>query len=217
MTTLPPPPAAWAHLPFFAGAYPTIAKRLRGVTDVLPPAHQVFAALEACPPDATRVVILGQDPYPTPGHAHGLAFSVEPDVRPLPRSLTNIFKEMTDDLGACPPDGDLRFWARQGVLLLNTALTVPAGQAGGHAHLGWTTLTQEVLEALNDAPRAYILWGRHAQGFAPRLTHPDALILQSPHPSPLSARRGFFGSRPFSRVNDWLIARGETPIDWTRG
>lgn len=217
MTTLPPPPAAWAHLPFFAGAYPTIAKRLRGVTDVLPPAHQVFAALEACPPDATRVVILGQDPYPTPVHAHGLAFSVEPDVRPLPRSLTNIFKEMTDDLGACPPDGDLRFWARQGVLLLNTALTVPAGQAGGHARLGWTTLTQEVLEALNDAPRAYILWGRHAQGFAPRLTHPDALILHSAHPSPLSARRGFFGSRPFSRVNDWLIARGETPIDWTRG
>ncbi|WP_418593844.1 uracil-DNA glycosylase [Ponticoccus sp. (in: a-proteobacteria)] len=217
MTTLPPPPAAWAHLPFFAGAYPAIAERLKDAPDVLPPAHQVFAALEACPPDATRVVILGQDPYPTPGHAHGLAFSVEPDVRPLPRSLTNIFKEMTDDLGACPPDGDLRFWARQGVLLLNTALTVPAGQAGGHARLGWTTLTQEVLEALNDAPRAYILWGRHAQGFAPRLTHPDTLILQSAHPSPLSARRGFFGSRPFSRVNDWLIARGETPIDWTRG
>lgn len=212
---LPSPPAEWAHLPFFQTTYPAIAARLKDVSNVLPPADQVFAALDACPPAATRVVILGQDPYPTPGHAHGLAFSVEPDVRPLPRSLGNIFTEMTDDLGACPPDGDLRFWARQGVLLLNTALTVPAGQAGGHARLGWTGLTQEVLEALDDRPRAYILWGRHAQAFAPRLTHPKALILQSAHPSPLSARRGFFGSRPFSRVNDWLKARGETQIDWT--
>jgi uracil-DNA glycosylase len=214
MTTAPPP--AWAPLPFFTEVWPGLAARLAAEPDILPPAQQRFAALEACPPEQTRVVILGQDPYPTPGHAHGLAFSVEPDVRPLPRSLKNIFIEMTEDLGACPPDGDLRFWAAQGVLLLNTALSVPAGQAGGHAKLGWTRLAQEVMDALNDAPRAYLLWGRPAQGFAPRITHPEALVLQSAHPSPLSARRGFFGSRPFSRVNDWLKARGETPINWTR-
>lgn len=210
------PPDGWRHLPFFVQDLPRIAAHLAQTdAQVLPPAHQVFAALTACPPKRTRVVILGQDPYPTPGHAHGLAFSVEPDVRPLPRSLTNIFKEMTEDLGTCPPNGDLHFWADQGVLLLNTALTVEAGKAGAHAKLGWARLTEQVLGALSDRPRAFLLWGGHAQGFAKHITGADHLILTSAHPSPLSARRGFFGSRPFSRINDWLKDKGQTPINWT--
>ncbi|MCR8547336.1 uracil-DNA glycosylase [Salipiger sp. P9] len=209
-------PAGWAHLPFFASDLPRIEAALGAEPrDILPPAPQIFAALDACPPETVRVVILGQDPYPTPGHAHGLAFSVEPDVRPLPRSLTNIYKELQEEFGAAPPDGDLRFWAAQGVLLLNTALTVPSGQAGGHARLGWSTLTAQVLDALSDRPRAFILWGNHAQGFAQHIRGDGHLILRSAHPSPLSARRGFFGSRPFSRVNEWLIAKGDTPINWT--
>ena len=210
-----PIPAAWADLPFFTDTYPTIEAATRG-PDILPPAEQRFAALELTPPDAVRVVILGQDPYPTPGHAHGLAFSIEPDVRPLPRSLGNIFKEMDSDIGNRPATGDLRSWARQGVLLLNTALSVPAGQAGAHAKLGWSTLTRQVLDRLSDRPRAFVLWGGHAQGFRDLIRGEDHLILASAHPSPLSARRGFFGSRPFSSVNNWLTSRGETPIDWTR-
>ncbi|MFW2541645.1 uracil-DNA glycosylase [Primorskyibacter sp. 2E107] len=210
------PPAAWADLPFFAARWPALRDAIKAdPRQILPPERQRFAALDACPPDRTRVVILGQDPYPTPGHAHGLAFSVEPDVRPLPRSLTNIFKELQDDQGAIPPNGDLRFWASQGVLLLNTCLTVPAGEANAHAKLGWTHLTTDVLARLSDRPRAFILWGKPAQGFDKHITRSDHLILRSAHPSPLSARRGFFGSRPFSQVNDWLKARGDTPINWT--
>ena len=210
------PPGPWAHLPFFRSDWPRLQQALAADPRiVLPPEAQRFAALEACPPASVRVVILGQDPYPTPGHAHGLAFSAEPRVRPLPRSLSNIFKEMQADLGTCPPNGDLRFWAAQGVLLLNTCLTVPVGEAGGHAKLGWQALTEDVLRALSDRPRAFLLWGRPAQGFARHIAGPDHLILQSAHPSPLSAARGFFGSRPFSRVNDWLKAKGDTPINWT--
>lgn len=208
------PPESWRHLPFFVQLWPDLRARLAQEADILPPADQVFAALDACAPTDVRVVILGQDPYPTPGHAHGLAFSVAPDVTPLPRSLSNIFKEMQADLGAAPTHGDLRFWAAQGVLLLNTALTVPAGQAGGHAKLGWAHLTRDVLTALDSQPRAFVLWGKHAQGFGTALA-PHHFILQSAHPSPLSARRGFFGSRPFSRVNDWLRTQGQTPIMWT--
>ncbi|MXQ06876.1 uracil-DNA glycosylase [Alphaproteobacteria bacterium GH1-50] len=202
----------WRDLPFFHLVWPD----LRGLVgeDALPPAPMRFRALEMTPPDAVRVLILGQDPYPTPGHANGLAFSVTADT-PLPRSLTNIFREMEDDLGHRPGTGDLSGWADQGVLLLNTALSTPPGQAGGHARLGWQRLAEEVLDRLNDRPRAALLWGNHARAFAPRLSHPDHLILESAHPSPLSARRGFFGSRPFSRINDWLAARGEAPIDWT--
>ena len=213
---LPPPIEPWRKLPFFEQDLPRIVDHLaQGDVDMLPPADQVFAALDACPPEATRVVILGQDPYPTPGHAHGLAFSVAPDVRPLPRSLSNIFKELQADLGDAPPNGDLRFWAAQGVLLLNTALTVEPGRAGAHAKLGWAHLTEQVLAALSDRPRAFVLWGAHAQGFAGHITGPDHLILRSAHPSPLSARKGFFGSRPFSRINDWLMDTGQTPINWT--
>lgn len=209
-------PDAWADLRFFATQWPRIAQDLAQETrQVLPPPADLFAALTLCPPAKVRVVILGQDPYPTPGHAHGLAFSAAPETIPLPRSLANIFKELQVDLGASPSHADLRFWAHQGVLLLNTALSVPAGLAGGHAKLGWAQLTTEVLARLNTRARAYLLWGRHAQAFAGQITHPKALILTSAHPSPLSARRGFFGARPFSRVNDWLIANGDTPINWT--
>ncbi len=216
MTELPRTLGAWADLPFFTDDWPTIQEKLdRETRPVLPPCPQRFAALELCQPDATRVVILGQDPYPTPGHAHGLAFSVEPDVRPLPRSLANIFREMQDDLGAMPPDGDLRFWARQGVLLLNTALSVPARDAGGHARLGWDRLTRQILARLSDRPRAFVLWGGHAQKYQRDIGGAEHLILCAPHPSPLSARRGFFGSRPFSTVNKWLTARGEPPVNWT--
>ncbi|MHA6344120.1 uracil-DNA glycosylase [Roseivivax sp. CAU 1761] len=210
-------PAAWAHLPFFARDWPRIRAALAAEPrPVLPPEGERFAALAATPPEAVRAVILGQDPYPTPGHAHGFAFSVAPGTRPLPRSLSNIFKEMEADLGASREAGDLRPWAREGVLLLNTALTVPAGAAGGHRRLGWARLTEEVLSALSDRPRAFLLWGGHAQGFRPFITGAEHLILASAHPSPLSARRGFFGSRPFSRVNAWLSTRGETEINWMR-
>ncbi|WP_323764965.1 uracil-DNA glycosylase [Marinovum sp.] len=182
---------------------------------ILPPASQTFAALEACPPDKVRVLILGQDPYPTPGHAHGLAFSVEPDVAPLPRSLRNIYTEMAADLGQCPANGDLRFWTDQGVLLLNTALSVPTGEAGGHLKLGWSDLTTDILAELDRSPRALLLWGKPAQKLGARLTHPQHLRIETAHPSPLSARRGFFGSRPFSRVNEWLKKQGTPAIDWT--
>ncbi len=216
-----PIPAAWAHLPFFAEDYAAISATLAAETRlILPPDPQRFAALDACPPSDARVVILGQDPYPTPGHAHGFAFSVEPDVRPLPRSLGNIFKEMQEDLGSAPPNGDLRFWAAQGVLLLNTALTVPAGEAGGHAKLGWSRLVREVLAEVSQHPTAFVLWGKQAQTLARHISTPknggQHLLIESAHPSPLSARRGFFGSRPFSRINAWLATQGQPEIDWTK-
>jgi uracil-DNA glycosylase len=173
----------------------------------------VFRAL-ALPPAAVRVVILGQDPYPTAGNATGLAFSVPAD-RPLPASLRNIYKEMEADIGCRPATGDLSHWAAQGVLLLNTALTVPVGEANGHAKLGWSRLVREVLRDLSTRPRAFVLWGRPAEKLVRDTVAEDGhLFLASPHPSPLSAHRGFFGSRPFSRVNGWLTARGEPPIDW---
>ncbi|MEQ5870590.1 uracil-DNA glycosylase [Sagittula sp. NFXS13] len=208
------PPADWQNLPFFEHDLPRIEGTLADEANILPPANQRFAALDACSPEQTRVVILGQDPYPTPGHAHGFAFSVEPEI-PLPRSLNNVFKEMDADIGAHPATGDLRHWAAQGVLLLNTSLTVPAGQAGAHAKLGWSALTAQVLASLSDRPRAFLLWGKHAQSFAHHIEGDNHLILATAHPSPLSARRGFFGSRPFSRINDWLMTQGQPQIDWT--
>lgn len=205
---------AWADLPFFHEDWPRIEATLAAdPREILPPDPMRFAALERCQPDATRVVILGQDPYPTPGHAHGLAFSVT-DGTPLPRSLRNIYREMEDDIGAAPRSGDLSGWADQGVLLLNTALSVPAGDAGGHAKLGWTALTRQVLTRLADNPRAFLFWGRPAQSFRAAIPGNEHLFTETAHPSPLSARRGFFGSRPFSRVNDWLAARGDAPIRW---
>lgn len=209
------PPQPWANLRFFAETWPGIEAALKAETrDILPPAAERFRALDLTPPEATRVVILGQDPYPTPGHANGLAFSVAPGVRPLPRSLSNIFKELEADQGRAPASGDLSHWARQGVLLLNTALSVPAGEAGGHAKLGWDRLAREVLATLAALrPMAFLLWGRPAQKAAAGIGGAH-LKIETAHPSPLSARRGFFGSRPFGQVNAWLAARGEREIDW---
>lgn len=208
-------PAGWAHLSFFSTHWPAIEAAVAGDgREILPPGGERFAALDLTPPAAVRVVILGQDPYPTPGHANGLAFSVAPDVAPLPRSLSNIHKELRDDLGVVRETGDLSGWARQGVLLLNTCLTVPAGEAGGHARLGWQRLAEEVLREVSIRPCAFLLWGGHAQTLRPRIRAGDHLVLETAHPSPLSARRGFFGSRPFSRVNAWLVARGAEPVDW---
>ena len=208
---------AWGALPFFTDDWPRIAQALADdPRQILPPAPQRFAALERLQPDAVEVVILGQDPYPTPGHAHGFAFSAEPDTRPLPRSLANIYKELQADLGSAPDNADLRFWADQGVLLLNNVLTVPAGQANGHAKLGWQNLTRDVLARLSDRPRAYLLWGAHAQKAARSVDPRQNLKIETPHPSPLSAHRGFFGARPFSRVNDWLQRQGKPAIQWTK-
>ena len=207
---------AWQALPFFQQEWPNIdAALFADGTEILPPRDEIFAALERTQPAETRVVILGQDPYPTPGHAHGFAFSAHKDTHPLPRSLSNIYKEMEDDLGGRPPSADLRFWADQGVLLLNTTLTVPAHNAGGHAKLGWVHLTHQILDHLADAPRAYLLWGAHAQKAARCVDPVYNLKIETAHPSPLSARRGFFGSRPFSKVNAWLQARGLAAINWT--
>jgi uracil-DNA glycosylase len=205
----------WRQLSFFDETLPTIEDALAQETaPTLPPQKEVFAALERTSPDAVKVVILGQDPYPTIGHAHGFAFSAARETRPLPRSLGNIFKEMQADIGAHPPHADLRFWADQGVLLLNTALTVRAGAAGAHAKLGWHLLTAQVLDRLSDRPRAYLLWGAHAQKAARDVDGMQNLKIETAHPSPLSARRGFFGSRPFSRTNVWLQAQCHQAINW---
>lgn len=163
-----------------------------------------------------RVLVVGQDPYPTPGHATGLAFSVRRDVRPLPRSLANIYRELHDDLGIAPAShGDLAAWADQGVLLLNRTLTVRAGDAGSHRGRGWESVTARAIEALVErgGPLVAVLWGRHAQTLAPMLG--DTPVVTGAHPSPLSASRGFFGSRPFSQVNELLVSQGAPTIDWT--
>lgn len=209
------PPAPWADLPFFQTDWPALRDRLeREETPWLPGPERLFAAL-ALPPDAVKVVILGQDPYPNAQHAMGLAFSVPPGTHPLPRSLSNIFRELHDDLGIARLSGDLRGWAAQGVLLLNPVLTLPEGVSFGHKAWGWQKLATQVLARVAERPTAFVLWGKPAQSFAAPLTRdPAHLILSSAHPSPLSASRGFFGSRPFSRINDWLTAQGRSAIDW---
>ena len=181
---------------------------------VLPPPESVFRAF-AQPVDAVRVVIVGQDPYPTLGHAMGLSFSVDRTVTPLPRSLVNIYRELHSDLGIDPAQhGDLSSWARQGVLLLNRVLTVRAGEAGSHRRIGWEAVTASALTALarRGGPLVAILWGTDARLAEPLLG--DFPIIASAHPSPLSAHRGFFGSRPFSRANELLTQQGGQPIDW---
>jgi uracil-DNA glycosylase len=180
----------------------------------LPAGDRVLAAFQR-PFEDVRVLIVGQDPYPTPGHPIGLSFAVSPDVRPLPRSLANIFREYGDDLGLpAPANGDLTPWAEQGVLLLNRCLTVRPGAPASHRGKGWESVTDQAIRALvaRDAPLVSILWGRDARSLAPMLG--ETPRIESPHPSPMSADRGFFGSRPFSRANDALTARGAQPIDW---
>ncbi len=211
---------AWGKLAFFGEPFKAVLNALERETEtVLPPADRVFAGLRTLQPNAVRVVILGQDPYPTPGHANGLAFSVQKDVSPLPRSLSNIFKELEEEFGRIPAHGDLSGWTEQGVLLFNTALTVRVGDAGSHARIGWKTLTHEVIEHLADNDGiVWVLWGKHAQSFRPLIDDgkgENGLIIESAHPSPLSARRGFFGSKPFSRINNHLKQLDRTPIEWT--
>ena len=203
----------WRSLPFFEEQLPAIEERLLQDTDpIYPRRDRVFRALEQAPPDKVKAVILGQDPYHTPGKADGLAFSIPEGFPGRLDSLGNIFKELEDDLKATRTRTDLSDWAAQGVLLLNTALTVPEGQPKAHAKLGWSELTRQVISRLADTPRAFLLWGKPAQAFSP--AEPGHLVLTSAHPSPLSAHRGFFGSRPFSTVNQWLIERGDTAINW---
>ena len=182
---------------------------------VYPPKQQVFSAFTTDLNDV-KVVILGQDPYHEPGQAHGLAFSVKKGVMPPP-SLKNIYKELHDDLGVTAPShGELTEWAKQGVLLLNTALTVRRGQANSHRGKGWETFTDSVIRILNDKPEplVFLLWGGNAKGKLPLLTNPKHLVLTAAHPSPLSAFNGFFGCRHFSKANAYLQQNGVTPIDW---
>ncbi|MBJ7472008.1 MAG: uracil-DNA glycosylase [Solirubrobacteraceae bacterium] len=182
--------------------------------DFLPAGEHVLRAFQQ-PFDRTRVLIVGQDPYPTPGHAVGLSFSVAPDVRPVPRSLANIYTEYMQDLGLPgPANGDLSPWAEQGVLLLNRSLTVEPGKSNSHQGKGWEAVTEQAIRALaaRGGPLVAILWGSNARSLKPLLG--GAPCIESPHPSPLSAHRGFFGSRPFSRANELLRQQGAEPIDW---
>ena len=206
---------AWADLPFFTLDLPAIETALAAEPrPVYPPAPRIFAALERTQPDDVKVLLLGQDPYHTPGKADGLAFSIPVDFPGKLDSLGNILKELRADLHVSRERTELGDWADQGVLLLNTALTVPEGQANGHKALGWQRLVHQVLDRLDDRPRALLLWGRPAQKLGQRLKHPGHLRIETPHPSPLSVHKGFFGSRPFSRVNGWLQARGARAIHW---
>lgn len=185
-------------------------------TTVYPPASKIFAAFDACPFDKVKVVILGQDPYHGPGQANGLCFSVNPGV-PFPPSLINIFKEVSSDTGAAAPsDGDLSRWARQGVFMLNSVLTVEQGRAASHASRGWETLTDATIAALsaNREHLVFLLWGSYAINKGKLIDRSKHLVLTSVHPSPLSAHRGFFGNRHFSRANEYLQAHGITPIQW---
>lgn len=185
---------------------------------ILPMPEQRFNALQSTPLNQVKVVILGQDPYPTPGHAHGLAFSVQPELASLPRSLRNINRELQDDLGIDNSHtGYLQTWAEQGVLLLNTVLTVEAGKAGSHQQRGWETFTDRIIQAVSaqEQPVVFILWGNHAQKKTALINTARHCILASAHPSPLSARRGFFGSRPFSHANAFLQASGRMPVEWS--
>ena len=191
-------------------------QKRRAEVRVFPEEKNVFNALELTPFESVKVVILGQDPYHGFGQAHGLSFSVQKGI-PLPPSLRNIYKELQEDIeGELPTEGDLSHWAKQGVLLLNTVLTVEEGNANSHKGMGWERLTNRLIESLNELkhPVIFILWGKPAQDKEKLITNSNHVILKAPHPSPLSAYRGFFGSKPFSRVNDILIQQGQTPIRW---
>jgi len=201
--------------PYYKELYRFINEEYR-TRVIYPPADRIFEALHLTPLKNVKVVILGQDPYHEPGQAHGLSFSVLPGTQ-IPPSLANIYQELHDDLGCyIPNNGYLKKWADQGVLLLNTLLTVRAHEAFSHRGKGWEPFTDAIIQAVNavDLPVVYLLWGRPAQEKRAMLNNPKHLVLTAPHPSPLSAYRGFFGCRHFSRANDFLAAGGLTPIDW---
>lgn len=186
---------------------------------VFPHSSLWFNALNTTDYENVKVVILGQDPYPTPGHAHGLCFSVLPDVQPLAKSLINIFKELETDLGIKNTNGYLQSWAEQGVLLLNSVLTVESGKPNSHQNKGWEQFTDKIMQVLNDSERPiiFVLWGAYAQKKGQWIKNPIHEVIKSPHPSPLSAYRGFFGSKPFSKINQFLQQNNQAPIDWSTG
>lgn len=202
--------------PYYRELYQFVRKEY-GTHVIYPPADDIFNAFHLTPLSKVKVLILGQDPYHGEHQAHGLCFSVLPDQPELPPSLQNIYKELQDDLGCyIPNNGYLKKWAQQGVLMLNTVLTVRAHQAGSHQGKGWEQFTDAIIQAVNaqDRPIVYLLWGKPAQSKIPMLTNPKHLILKAPHPSPLSAYRGFFGCRHFSQTNAFLMENGIEPIDW---
>ena len=201
--------------PYYAGLYKKIREEY-SKQQIFPPADEIFTAFELTPLSEVKVVIIGQDPYHGEGQAHGLCFSVKPDIE-TPPSLVNIYKELNTDLGCyIPNNGYLTKWAKQGVLLLNTVLTVRAHQANSHRGIGWEEFTDAAIRILNeqDRPIVYLLWGKPAQAKKSMLNNPKHLILEAPHPSPLSAYRGFFGCRHFSKTNEFLKENGLAPIDW---
>ncbi|MCM1517464.1 MAG: uracil-DNA glycosylase [Pseudoflavonifractor sp.] len=201
--------------PYFKALTDFVRERYRTAT-IFPPASRIFAAYDACPFDDVQVVILGQDPYHDDGQANGLCFSVAPGIR-MPPSLLNIFKEIHDDIGTpIPADGDLSRWARQGVFLLNATLTVEAHKAGSHQGRGWEAFTDETIRLLSSRRDGlvFMLWGAYAGNKSSLIDHSRHLVLRSPHPSPLSAHRGFFGNHHFSRANEYLVAQGKEPIKW---
>jgi uracil-DNA glycosylase len=220
---IPAIPAAWREFldgetqqAYFKSLDAFLDAEVAAGQTVLPAQAEIFSALERTPPAAVKVLLLGQDPYPTPGHAHGLCFSVRPDVRPIPGSLRNIYKELTADVGfVSPGHGCLEAWAEQGVLLLNTVLTVRAGEANSHQKKGWEIFTTRVIEAVNARPEpvVFVLWGRHAQQKRELITGGHHAVVVCAHPSPLSARL-FLGCRCFSRINAHLVASGRTPVAW---
>lgn len=201
--------------PYYKKLFQMVNEEYR-TRQIFPPADDIFNAFHLTPLHEVKVVILGQDPYHGEGQAHGLCFSVRPGVD-IPPSLVNIYQELHDDLGCTIPNhGCLTKWAKQGVLLLNTVLTVRAHQANSHKGIGWEEFTDAAIRKLNeqDRPIVFMLWGRPAQAKKSMLHNPKHLILEAPHPSPLSAYRGFFGSRPFSQANRFLEAQGVEPVDW---
>ncbi|HLR17735.1 MAG TPA: uracil-DNA glycosylase [Alcanivoracaceae bacterium] len=205
-----------ANKPYMLQLQGFIEQRLAAGATVYPPREQWFDALLHTPFEKVRVVLLGQDPYHGPGQAHGLSFSVPNEV-PIPPSLRNIFRELVDDVGVpLPATGNLTPWAKQGVLLLNAVLTVEAKQAGSHAKQGWERLTDELIAALNEQREGlvFLLWGAYAQRKAAMIDASKHKIICAPHPSPLSAYRGFFGSKPFSQINAYFTGQQKAPIDW---
>lgn len=201
--------------PYYAELYKKVQEEYKE-TQIFPPADDIFNAFHFTPLSEVKVVIIGQDPYHNVGQAHGLCFSVKPEVD-IPPSLVNIYKELKDDLGCYIPDnGYLEKWAKQGVLMLNSVLTVRAHQANSHQGMGWEKFTDAVIKAVNeqDRPIVYMLWGRPAQNKAKSVNNPKHLLLKAPHPSPLSAHRGFFGCKHFSQANEYLKKNGLEPIDW---
>jgi len=220
---LPPIPPGWkphleaeTHQPYFHELDAFLDREREANHTILPESQDIFNALRSTPYASVRVLLLGQDPYPTPGHAHGLCFSVRPGVRPIPGSLRNIYRELRDDLGIpTPSHGCLESWARQGVLLLNTVLTVRAHDANSHQKRGWETFTDRIIDLLNERsmPMVFLLWGRSAQKKRERVTASHHRVIECAHPSPLSARL-FLGCRCFSATNRRLAESGIPPVDW---